>query len=465
MIWGITDAMLVSGVRSPAYLEALRTLQLHWFIFPVPLVANGRALGAMTFVSAESRRHYTRRDLPFAETVARRAAVAIDNARAYGEAQAREPRRRTSSSPRCRTSCARRSTRSSAGRSMLRSAGGSTRGHRQQRARDHRAQRARAGAAHRGPARRLAHHLRQAAARRCSRSTCAHVVAGARSTRCGRRPRRRASRSTSCSTPARRGDPATPTACSRWCGTCCRTRSSSRRAAGASTCALERVGVAACEIAVTRHRRRHRAEFLPHVFERFRQADEPTTRAHGGLGLGLAIVARTSSSCTAGTVRGAPARGPDRGATFTVVLPILDRRRGRRPPRPGPSAAPATTGTLVADAPDLGGARVLVVKDDGEDVARESSARCCAQCRRRSWRADGRRRPCGDGPSVGSPDVLVSEVEMPRGDGLLAHRGRCGRVPADQGGTVPAAALTAYSRAGIGPRRCWQATTRTSRSR
>ena len=90
MISGITDAMLQDGARSPAHLEALRTLQLHSYI-SVPLVANGRALGVMTFVTAESRRTYDSEDVLVAQAVAERAALAVDNARAYARSPGREP--------------------------------------------------------------------------------------------------------------------------------------------------------------------------------------------------------------------------------------------------------------------------------------------------------------------------------------------------------------------------------------
>ena len=87
VISGITDAMLQQGARGPAHLDALRTLQLHSYI-SVPLIANGRALGVITFVTAESQRTYDADDVLVAQAVAERAALAVDNARAYGEARA-----------------------------------------------------------------------------------------------------------------------------------------------------------------------------------------------------------------------------------------------------------------------------------------------------------------------------------------------------------------------------------------
>ena len=176
-------------------------------------------------------------------------------------------------------------------------------------------------------------------------------------------------------------------------------------------------------------------EFLPHVFDRFRQADGTTTRAHGGLGLGLAIV-RHLVEAHGGTVA-AESLGAGRGAVFFFSLPL----------RAAASEVEPVDGLLEsrlrsADTPSLHGVRVLVVDDDTDArqmisaVLRRSGAEvkaCCsageALTALPQWR----------------PDVLMSDIGMPHEDGYeLIHKVRA--LTDERGGRVPAAALTAYAR-------------------
>jgi two-component system CheB/CheR fusion protein len=167
------------------------------------------------------------------------------------------------------------------------------------------------------------------------------------------------------------------------------------------------------------------AAFLPHVFERFRQGDSTSTRKHGGLGLGLAIV-RQLAELHGGGVE-ATSDGPGRGATFTVRLPL-------RAEAPGAVAPPRR---LDPDA--LRGVRVLVLDDDVE--ARESVAAVLEHVGASVWTvasADAALAHAADQP----PDVLLSDIAMPGADGytLLARlRARDSRVPV--------VALTAYASA------------------
>ena len=104
--------------------------------------------------------------------------------------------------------------------------------------------------------------------------------------------------------------------------------------------------------------RRESSDFLPHVFERYRQANDASTRVHGGLGLGLAIV-REIVAMHHGTVN-AESAGQGQGATFTVTLPFVE----------GPDALSLDRAIVNADGPPsrtgsiLDGVRVLIVEDD-----------------------------------------------------------------------------------------------------
>jgi len=177
--------------------------------------------------------------------------------------------------------------------------------------------------------------------------------------------------------------------------------------------------------------------FLPHVFERFRQADSSPTRAHGGLGIGLAIV-RHLVEAHGGSVAAASA-GRNQGACLTVDLPLpidLPRPEPRQTGRSWPRLAPGLTDDQI-----LSGLHVLVVDDDDDTLeavrhlleqvgARVSTAATAAD----AFQALG----------VEPPDVLLSDIGMPGEDGISLIRRIRGLDP-DQGGRVPAAALTAYT--------------------
>ncbi len=175
-------------------------------------------------------------------------------------------------------------------------------------------------------------------------------------------------------------------------------------------------------------------EFLPYVFDRFRQEDGSISRRHGGLGLGLAIV-RYLVELHGGTVCAA-SDGEGQGATFTVRVPI--RQSGpERSPEPLP-AAPGASG-----APRLSGVHVLVVDDD--PGAREVIARILQSLGARVTLA-------GSGPAAltllfeRKPHVLVADLGMPEMDGYaLIEQIRA--LDPNLGGRVPAVAVTAYASA------------------
>ena len=206
---------------------------------------------------------------------------------------------------------------------------------------------------------------------------------------------------------------------------------------GRVTVRVERAPPAAVRLVVEDTGEGISADFLPHVFERFRQGDSSNTRSHGGLGLGLAVV-RHLVELHGGTIE-ARSEGAGRGAAFTVVLPVIDP--AQLPPA-APVAGAAQTGGVVADAPDLGGVRVLVV-DDGEDV-REVVSAVLAQ-RGAEVQAVGTPAEALEAMARFAPHVLVSEVEM-RGETGFSLIQKVRALPADNGGMVPAAALSAYGR-------------------
>jgi CheY-like chemotaxis protein len=180
-------------------------------------------------------------------------------------------------------------------------------------------------------------------------------------------------------------------------------------------------------------------EFKAHVFERFRQGDASTTRTHGGLGLGLSIVKHLIEQ-HGGTVR-VDSDGEERGASFTIELPAANRQTlSSRPDRaPYHPPSPQTSDLTLRDLSQL---RVLVVDDepDARDLINRILSDCHAVVR----------TAASAGQALAAiheeiPDVLVSDLGMPGIDGfeLLA---RVRALSPEQGGNIPAVALTAFAR-------------------
>jgi PAS domain S-box-containing protein len=184
-------------------------------------------------------------------------------------------------------------------------------------------------------------------------------------------------------------------------------------------------------------------QFLPYVFERFRQADSSMTRAHGGLGLGLAIV-RHLVELHGGTVS-AHSEGEGRGASFTMQLPVTEALEAQAL-TVSDSASELNrleeTGGIASAAPDLTGLRVLVVDDEPDTLetlcmilnqhgAKVRAASSCASALEAfmEWQ----------------PNVLISDLGMPGEDGFTLI-GKVRALVPEQGGNIPAAALTAYVR-------------------
>ncbi|HEY9909039.1 MAG TPA: response regulator [Thermosynechococcaceae cyanobacterium] len=177
-------------------------------------------------------------------------------------------------------------------------------------------------------------------------------------------------------------------------------------------------------------------EFVPFVFDRFRQADSSTTRLYGGLGLGLAIV-RHLVELHGGTVHAA-SQGKNQGATFTVKLPLIPTPCPSQPPVQRSSIDPASFVPL----PSLMGLRVLVVDDEAD--ARDFLTTALEQCSAEVIVAASAAEAISALQHT-QPNILISDIGMPEEDGFSLIR-RVRALSPTQGGTVPAIATTAYAR-------------------
>jgi PAS domain S-box-containing protein len=179
--------------------------------------------------------------------------------------------------------------------------------------------------------------------------------------------------------------------------------------------------------------------FLPHLFERFRQADSSTTRYHGGLGLGLSIV-KSLVDLHGGSVR-ASSEGLGKGATFRVEMPVL---AASVMPAEAPGEPPMVAHGLpsTVDRPSLDGLAVLVIDDEQDTL--DLVKRVLSDCGAKVFVA----RSARAGLAVlqrEKPDILISDIGMPDEDGYALIR-QVRALKAREGGKTPAAAVSAFAR-------------------
>jgi CheY-like chemotaxis protein len=178
------------------------------------------------------------------------------------------------------------------------------------------------------------------------------------------------------------------------------------------------------------------SDFLPFIFDRFRQADGSITRTHGGLGLGLAIV-RHLAEMHGGSVR-AESGGLGKGATFILELPLVTT--GLAGFTRGEISTSTSYTPEVAQATSLTGADVLIIEDEADTrhLLKEILEQAGAIVRTGTSAAEARTQL-----AQREPDILISDIGMPDEDGYSLIQS-LRELRSGMGATVPAIAMTAY---------------------
>jgi signal transduction histidine kinase len=431
MMTTIPRELIAASARDEEHRRVLDELSLTSYMC-VPLVSAHGTFGAMTFVFAESRRHYTESDLPFAEDVASRAALAIDNAIAYQRAS--EANRLKDEFLATLSHELRTPLNAMLGYLQMLNAG-ILKGEQAANALAVTTRNANSLKqiiddvldVSRITSGKLHLNVRAIALSEILRSAVATVQPAADA------------RGVAIHTVI---DPDVPVVS----GDADRLQQIVWNLLSNAVKFTSRGGhvdirlqyAAAVEIVVKDDGKGIEPTFLPHIFERFRQADSRFAREHGGLGLGLAIV-RELTELHGGTVT-ASSGGPGQGATFTVCLPaaaVDESLTESTVPRPSPPALtePGMSGKLegtrilaVDDEADALGLLRLVLEGAGAEVSTAPNAAHALELL-------GRARY----------DALIADIGMPGIDGLELIR-RVRRSIPPPGNALPAAALTAYAR-------------------
>ncbi len=426
----ITDAMLVASARSAEHLQSMRALGIRSVIM-APLVAHGRTFGALTFVNAESGRHYTDDDFQFAQDVAYRAALAVENARAYAQVNAAN-----------RAKDEFLATLSHELRTPLNAVLGWSR-------------MLRAGTLSPGKVPRALEVIERNAAAQLDLVEdlldLSRIITG--KFRLQLAPFDLGAAIAAAVEAVQPAGDAKGIAIAIAAGedSAALVGDQARLQQAVWNLLADAIKFTPAEGRVNVSRRRLGADVevevadtgegidaavLPFVFDRFRQGDSGTTRTHMGLGLGLAIV-RHIVELHGGRVS-VSSEGRGRGSSFRMSLPVVPSAQAAVVDSGKPRAAASGPAAAIR----LDGVRVLVTDDDHD--ARELVTELL-RSRGAGVVAVASTEACIEAIDREVPHVLLSDVAMPGQDGFELMRRVRRRAPA-AGGRVPAIALTAYAR-------------------
>jgi PAS domain S-box-containing protein len=426
----VTDEMLTAAYPVAEQREFVRELGLKSCMI-VPLIARGRPISVITFVIAETERRYTEADLAFAEDLARRAATAVDNARLYGEAE--QANRLKDEFLATLSHELRTPLTAILGWSRLLLAGSldESDGGRALEAIERNAQ----------SQKQLIDDILDVSRiitgklhlHRQSVNLVPVIEAAVDSIRPAADAKNIEIRlHLTPQTGIVSGDP------NRLQQVIWNLLSNAIKFTpehGRVEVRLERSGSSA-QIKVSDTGRGISQDFLPYVFDRFRQADQTTTRSHGGLGLGLSVV-RHLVELHGGMVK-VESGGEGEGATFTVDLPLVALATNRDVKMP---AQEGLKHTDLDCSSGLEGLHVLVIDDDAGTLELLSTVlkKCGADVTAVASGAQAL-----EALAQTKPDLLISDIGMPDMDGYALIR-RVRTFLPESGGGIPAVALTAYA--------------------